>query len=68
MKANEIRTRIALFGPEALTNSELLELILHRGKRNVSSSQLAKTIAADDGTYRYLARCHRMLRLKNDMM
>ncbi len=64
MKVNDARTRIALLGPEALTNSELLELILRRGKRNVASDQLAKTIVADDGTYRYLARCHRIAEVK----
>ena len=58
MKMEDSQNRMAQFGPETLANSELLELILRKGKRNTSPRQVAETIVSEDGMYRHLARCH----------
>lgn len=49
---------MAQLGAEVLANSELLELILRKGKRNIAPRQLAEIIVSEDGVYRHLARCH----------
>ena len=54
------KKRMARLGPEVLTNSELLELVLRRGKRNSSPKTIAENMTAEDGVYRQLARCHRV--------
>ncbi len=58
MKQGETQRRMSHFGPEVLSNSELLELILRKGKRNSSPRQVAEAIITENGIYRHLARCH----------
>ncbi len=58
MKQEDTQSRMTQLGPEVLANSELLELILRKGKRNMTPRQVAEIIASEDGTYRHLARCH----------
>lgn len=60
MKQEGTQNRMAQLGPETLANSELLELILRKGKRNTSPRKVAETIVSEDGIYRYLPRCHRI--------
>ena len=54
------KRRMVQSGPEVLTDSELLELVLRRGKRNCSPKKVAKSMTAEDGLYSQLARCHRV--------
>ena len=54
---NDAKKRLYQYGPEALTNAELISMILRKGKRNVSPLHVAETIDADYGTYRQLAHC-----------
>ena len=58
MKQENTQNRMAQLGPETLANSELLELVLRKGKRSTSPRQVAETIVSGDGMYRHLARCH----------
>ena len=58
MKQEGTQNRMAQLGAEVLANSELLELILRKGKRNIAPRQLAEIIVSEDGVYRHLARCH----------
>lgn len=54
------KSRMVQSGPEVLTDSELLELVLRRGKRNCSPKKVAESMTAEDGVYSQLARCHRV--------
>ena len=54
------KKRMAQSGPEVLSDSELLELVLRRGKRNCSPKTIADNMTAEEGIYRQLARCHRV--------
>lgn len=54
------KKRMIQMGSETLADFELLELILRRGKRNVSPQEIARLITSDNDTYRYLPRCHRV--------
>ena len=56
-KKNDAKQWLCQYGPESLTNAELISMILRKGKRNVSSMHVAETIDADYGTYRQLAHC-----------
>lgn len=56
-KNNDAKQRLCQYGPESLTNAELISMILRKGKRNVSPLHVAETIDADYGTYRQLAHC-----------
>jgi len=60
MITENTKRRMARLGPEVLTNSELLELVLRRGKRNCSPKTVAESMTAEEGVYRQLARCHRV--------
>ena len=44
-KNNDAKQRLCQYGPESLTNAELISMILRKGKRNVSSLHVAETIA-----------------------
>ena len=54
------KRRMVQSGPEVLTDSELLELVLRRGKRNCSPKKVAESMTTEDGVYSQLARCHRV--------
>lgn len=56
-KNSDAKQRLCQYGPESLTNAELISMILRKGKRNVSPLHVAETIDADYGTYRQLAHC-----------
>ena len=60
MKKEDAKKRMVQSGPEVLTDSELLELVLRRGKRNCSPKKVAESMTAEDGVYSQLARCHRV--------
>lgn len=60
MLHGSLKKRMAQSGPEVLSDSELLELVLRSGKRNSSPKTIAENMTAEEGVYRHLARCHRI--------
>ena len=56
---DNVKTRLAQYGPEVLSDSDLLALILRTGKRSLTPRQVAEEITADDGICHQLARCKR---------
>ena len=62
---DDVKGRVAQYGPEVLSNAELLALILRTGKRNHTPWQVAEKISADDGTYQQLPRCTRASHLQH---
>ncbi len=54
---DDIKERLYQYGPEVLTNAELISMILRKGKKNIAPQHVAETIDADYGTYRQLAHC-----------
>ena len=55
---DDVKERLYQYGPEVLTNAELIALILRKGKKNLSPLGVAESITAEDETCRQLASCH----------
>lgn len=57
---DDVKCRLAQYGPEVLSDTDLLTLILRTGKRKLTPRQVAEAISAHDGVSRQLPRCKRI--------
>lgn len=57
---DDAKERLYQYGPEILSDSELVAMILRNGKKNVTPQHVAETITADYGMYRHLAHCQKI--------
>lgn len=57
------RERLAAMGPAALSNSELLAILIGSGTKEKSALHLAEDLTVNDGLYTFVAKCQRVQEL-----